>query len=97
MTRLTSSMQQRGKPLHRLSLKNISDNNAKLHKWFIKLSGLDYSISYIKGELNIVADYPSRAAVVQAINLIHHDVLPIVTTMMINWNIAVRSLKSRVL
>ena len=58
-----------------LSLKNISDNNAKLYRWSIKLSGLDYSISYIKGELNIVADYLSRDAVVQAINLIHHDVL----------------------
>ena len=42
----------------------------------LKLSGLDYSISYIKGELNIVADYLSRDAVVQIINLIHHDVLP---------------------
>ena len=31
-----------------VSLKNISENNAKLHRWSIKLSGLDYSISTSK-------------------------------------------------
>jgi hypothetical protein len=42
------------------SLKTITRNNAKLHRWSLKLAGLDYNVKYLPGKLNHVPDLLSR-------------------------------------
>jgi hypothetical protein len=42
-------------------------NNSKLERWALALQEYDYSVEYIKGETNVVADHLSRACSVRVV------------------------------